>query len=134
MNTTTMQPSIVIRSWKIVYWVSTSIFSVAMFGAGIGNLVRADKIVQGILALGYPDYIMNILGIAKVLGVIALLVPGFPKLKEWAYAGFTIDLLGAFSSQLLHGAPLSVALPPFAFWLLSMISYYCYNQYMKHNR
>ena len=76
------------------------------------NLLRADVQKESIAALGYPDYLMTILGTAKLLGVIALLMPRFPLLKEWAYAGFTFDLLGASASHaFVHDPPMETALP-----------------------
>ena len=76
------------------------------------NLIRADIQKESIAALGYPEYLMTILGTAKLLGVVALLIPGVPLLKEWAYAGFTFDLLGASASHAFVGdPPMEIVLP-----------------------
>lgn len=76
------------------------------------NLMRADVQKESIVALGYPEYLMTILGTAKLLGVIALLIPSVPLLKEWAYAGFTFDLLGASASHaFVRNPPMETALP-----------------------
>ena len=78
----------------IGYWVATALFCLAMTAGGMMNLMRAEMQKEAMAALGYPVYLMTILGVAKILGVIALLIPKTPLLKEWAYAGFTFDLLG----------------------------------------
>ena len=83
---------------KIIYWTSTGLFSLFMLSSAIPNLLRAAEWVEVFTALGYPLYLLPFLGVAKLLGVIALMVPGFPKLKEWAYAGFTFNLSGAIYS------------------------------------
>jgi len=79
---------------------------------GIANLLKATPQVESMFILGYPDYLMTILGVAKLLGVLALLAPGFPLLKEWAYAGFTFDMLGASASHaFVKDTPSSIVLP-----------------------
>lgn len=83
---------------KIIYWTSTGLFSLFMLSSAIPNLLQAEEWVEVFTALGYPLYLLPFLGVAKLLGVIALMVPGFPKLKEWAYAGFTFNLSGAIYS------------------------------------
>jgi hypothetical protein len=85
----------------IIYWIATLLFCGTMGAGGLGNLLRAEEQVASIQALSYPPYLMTILGVAKLLGVVALLLPGCRLLKEWAYAGFTFDLLGAAASYAL---------------------------------
>ncbi len=68
----------------IGYWLATALFCLAMTAGGTMNLVRAEMQQEAMAALGYPDYLMTILGVAKILGVIALLILGVPLLKEWA--------------------------------------------------
>jgi hypothetical protein len=81
---------------KIIYWTATSLFAFMMFGSAIPDILSADLAVKGMHdGLGYPLYFIPFIGVAKLLGVIAILVPGFPRLKEWAYAGFCFDLIGA---------------------------------------
>jgi len=94
------------------YWIATGLFCLAMTAGGTMNLMRAEIQKESIVALGYPEYLMTILGTAKLLGVFALLIPGVPLLKEWAYAGFTFDLLGASSSHAFVGdSPMETLLP-----------------------
>lgn len=91
--------------------------------SGIMNLLQIDAALEVMRHLGYPEYLLPLLGIWKILGVLALLVPGFPLLKEWAYAGFAFDLSGAAYSHLAAGdGPIS-ALGPAVFLLLLAISY-----------
>lgn len=115
------------RLITIGYWVSTALFALAMTGSGIGMLMRAEPVMASTLGIGYPEYIATILGVSKLLGVVALLYPGFPRLKEWAYAGFTFNLVGAFVSHLLAGDPLVASVVPLAPWLLMVVSYLFYS-------
>lgn len=105
------------------YWLATSLFCLAMAAGGTMNLLRADVQKESILALGYPEYLMSILGIAKLLGVIALLIPGVPLLKEWAYAGFTFDLLGAAVSHAFVSDPLIETMLPIFVLGIAFASY-----------
>ena len=92
--------------------MATGVFCLAMTAGGTMNLLRAELQKESVVALGYPEYLMTILGTAKLLGVVALLMPRFPLLKEWAYAGFTFDLLGASASHaFVHDPPMETALP-----------------------
>lgn len=90
----------------IGYWVASAFFALQMLIAATGELFLsspAHEIVQIRIHEGYPAYLLTILGVWKLLGVIALLVPGFPRLKEWAYAGFFFDLTGAAASGIASG-------------------------------
>lgn len=105
------------------YWVGTGLFCALFAFGGASHLVRADVVAGGMAQLGYPAYVMTILGVAKLLGVVALLLPGRPLLKEWAYAGFTFDLLGAAASHAFAGSPLALTLRPLAVLALGAASY-----------
>ena len=84
------------KKTKILYWTFTGLFAFMMLGSAIPDVLSAQDAVKGMHdGLGYPFYFIPFIGVAKVLGVIAILVPGFPKIKEWAYAGLTFDLVGA---------------------------------------
>ncbi len=92
------------KTARRIYWAETGIVCLAMFSGGIMMLLRNPQNVQGITALGYPAYLCTILGVAKILGTLAILLGKRHRvLKEWAYAGFSFDLLGAAASYLLHG-------------------------------
>ncbi|XEC97451.1 DoxX family protein [Paenibacillus tarimensis] len=87
------------RGKMIAYWTVTLLLSAAVLLSGIGQLMQYGGNVELVKNLGYPLYILTILGIWKVLGVIALVVPGFPRLKEWAHAGIFFLMIGAALSH-----------------------------------
>jgi hypothetical protein len=108
---------------SIGYWITTALFALALAGSGVGDLMQAPQIAEGLAHLGYPPYLMTILGIWKMLGVVAILAPGFPRLKEWAYAGFAFELTGAAFSHVAAGigspvAPLVLLALGVASWAL----------------
>ena len=108
----------------ILFWVFTCLFSAVMIMSAIPNILSAPEWVEVFKQLGYPLYLLPFLGIAKLLGAIFLLIPGFPRLKEWAYAGFFFDLTGAVYSGLAVGGfdPQMLAmLVPFSLGALSYI-------------
>jgi hypothetical protein len=86
---------------KIAYWVSTGLVAAMSAMAAFAYLSGSPQAVEGFARAGYPQQLRVILGIAKPLGAIALLVPGLPKLKEWAYAGFTFAWISAFIAHYL---------------------------------
>jgi hypothetical protein len=106
----------------IGYWAATGILSAEFLMGGVFSLVRPPPVVAGIQHLGYPSYFALILGTWKILGVLALLAPRFPRLKEWAYAGIVFDLTGAAVSHLASGDG-SVALGPVFFLALTIASW-----------
>lgn len=106
-----------------LYWAATGLFCLVMAGGATANLLRLPPQVEAMETLGYPLYVMTILGTAKALGVIALLLPGQPILKEWAYAGFTIDLLGATASHAFVSDPIGPTIIPLVVLGLAAASY-----------
>jgi len=88
---------------KIIYWIATGLFTMGMFSSGLQQLFRQKEMVDLVVALGYPLYFMSILGAWKILGVIAVLIPRYKLLKEWAYAGFFFVMTGALISHLACG-------------------------------
>src|SRR5262245_16476476 len=91
------------KARKIIYWISTIWLALGMLSTGIVQLFHMKEEVDFILAMGYPAYFLTILGIAKILGVVAVLIPKFPLLKEWAYAGFFFAMSGAVFSHIAFG-------------------------------
>jgi hypothetical protein len=81
--------------------------------------------------LGYPNYFLPFIGVAKLLGIVALLVPGFPTIKEWAYAGFVFDIVGALYSHICVGDPPGQWLPIFIPLILLAGSYVFYHKKLK---
>jgi len=112
----------------ILFWVFTGLFSGFMLMSTIPNIMSTPEWVEIFKQLGYPLYMLPFIGVAKLLGIIALLVPGFHRLKEWAYAGMFFDLTGAVYSGLAVGGfdPLMlIMLVPYTLGTLS---------YMFHHR
>jgi hypothetical protein len=108
---------------KVTYWVSTLIVAAMMGFAAFAYLSGSPQAVEGFAKLGYPQHFRIILGVAKVLGVIALLAPGLPIVKEWAYAGFTFAWLGALVAHTLAHDPLSSRISPLVLLVLLAVSY-----------
>ena len=117
---------------KIFYWIFTGLLGVMMLFSSIPDLLIIPQAVEIISThLGYPRYLIPFLGVAKLLGVIAILVPGFPRLKEWAYAGFVFDLIGAMYSHIAVGDPLSAWAPIFIGFFIIAGSYIFYHKKLK---
>lgn len=87
----------------ITYWLATALLSFGMLGSGLAQIAHAQGMIDLVVPLGYPVYFLSIIGVWKVLGVIAILVPRFPLVKEWAYAGFFFVMTGALVSHLASG-------------------------------
>jgi hypothetical protein len=85
-----------------LYWIITGLFSAFMLFSAVPDILVIPDAVKFMTHLGYPRYIIAFLGVAKLLGVIAILVPGFPRIKEWAYAGLFFDLIGATYSGIAN--------------------------------
>ena len=96
----------------ITFWFVTALVFLAFLGSGIGNLVHAPNIARDMAHLGYPAYFSTILGTWKVLGALAVAVPAFPRVKEWAYAGMMFDLTGAAISRAVAGDGAPGVIPP----------------------
>ena len=116
---------------KAIYWIATLWLALGMFSTGILQLLKmkaegavAPPGVYGITKLGYPIYFLTILGIWKLLGVVALLVPKFPLLKEWAYAGFFFAMSGAVFSHIAVGDPMKEIFPSSVLLILTVISWH----------
>ena len=107
---------------KVAYWVSTVLLAAISFFAGFNYLSGSQQAVQGFAHVGYPQQLRIILGIAKPLGAIALLLPGVAKLKEWAYAGFTLAWISAFFAHYLAGDG-PRAFSPLVLLVLLVVSY-----------
>lgn len=112
---------------KIIYWIATIWLALGMLSTGAVQLFKA-KAGQGgvdmITHLGYPVYLLTILGAWKIAGVVAVLIPKFPLLKEWAYAGFFFVMTGAVFSHLALGDPVKELFPAFLLLLLTAVSWY----------
>jgi hypothetical protein len=115
------------RSIKILYWVFTGLFAAFMVFSAIPNIMVNQQSIDIFTQLGYPTYLISFMGWLKILGSIAILVPGFPRIKEWAYAGLFFDLLGAtYSSIAVAGfdPPMLFMILPFTLEALSYLYYH----------
>jgi len=113
---------------KIIYWIATIWLSLGMLSTGVVQLLKLKGDGPGSLDsmthLGYPVYFVTILGVSKILGVVALLIPKFPLLKEWAYAGFFFMMSGAIFTHIAAGNSMSEIFPSLLLLILIVISWY----------
>lgn len=109
---------------KIIYWITTAWLALGMTSTGIVQLIRQKEETEMIVRLGYPAYLLTLLGTWKILGVIAVLVPRLPLLKEWAYAGFFFTTTGAIFSHLAGGDGSNGLFGPSLLLVLTIISWY----------
>jgi hypothetical protein len=120
------------KKTNILYWTFTGLFAAFMLFSAIPDILVVPEAVEFMTKLGYPQYIIAFLGVAKTLGVIAILIPGFPRIKEWAYAGLFFDLVGAtYSNICVTGLQ-----PEMAFMIvifgLEALSYFFYHKKLTH--
>ena len=109
---------------KIIYWIATIWLSLGMLSTGIVQLLRTKEEVDMMTRLGYPVYFLTIIAVWKILGVVAVLMPKFPLLKEWAYAGFFIAMSGAIVSHLIVGHEARELFGPTLLLVLTVVSWY----------
>jgi len=112
---------------KIIYWFFTLWLALGMASTGAVQLFKAKEGaggVESVTHLGYPVYVLTILGIWKLLGVVAVLIPRFPLLKEWTYAGLFFAMTGAIYSHIAAGNPVSEMLPSMLLLILTILSWY----------
>lgn len=108
---------------NIIYWICTALVCAMMLFSAVMSFKPDEKSLAFMLHLGFGPHIPPFLAVLKIFGVIALLVQRFPRLKEWAYAGFTFDLLGALYSFIAVGDPVALWAPVPVFLVLLFVSY-----------
>jgi uncharacterized membrane protein YphA (DoxX/SURF4 family) len=114
---------------NILYWVFTGLYAAFIIFTSIPNVISSASSVEMIVKqMGYPAYFLPFIGVAKILGGIALLVPGFPRIKEWAYSGLMFDLIAAIYSFIALGLPVSNWVPMFLFVAVLGASYLFYHK------
>ena len=91
------------KTINVIYWITTGLILAMMLFSAASSFMENPDGAKMLAAIGYRPYVLHLLAVAKVLGVIAILTPGFPRLKEWAYAGFMFDLIGATYSFYISG-------------------------------
>ncbi|TKC05731.1 DoxX family protein [Pedobacter polaris] len=109
---------------KIIYWIATIWLSLGMLSTGIVQLIKMDEEVIKMKQVGYPVYFLTILAVWKILGVVAILIPKFPLVKEWAYAGFFFAMSGAIFSHLACGSSIIELFGPTLLLVLTIVSWY----------
>jgi hypothetical protein len=108
----------------IWYWIITGVLSFCIFFGGLAQTVQAQGVVQGFKPLGYPTYFISLIGVWKILGVIAILIPKFPLLKEWAYAGIFFAMTGAVISHIASDDIKVQIIAPFMLAIFTVLSWY----------
>jgi uncharacterized membrane protein YphA (DoxX/SURF4 family) len=108
---------------KIIYWTSTILVVLGMLPGGLGQIFHAKWSLDLVRLLGYPEYLLTIIGTWKVLGGIVLLIPRFSLIKEWAYAGFFIAMSGAIFSHLASAESMNKIIFPLALIILIVLSW-----------
>lgn len=116
------------KAISILYWLTTGLFAAAMVLSGIMGMQATPQNQAVMQQLGYPMYLGTILGVAKLLGAAVLLLPVGRALKEWAYAGFTIDVLGAAASWAFVGGGTVAVVIPGVYLLVLLASYFLWKQ------
>jgi hypothetical protein len=109
---------------KIIYWVFTAWLALGMTSTGIVQLIKTPEEIDLMTRLGYPVYFLTIIGVWKLLAAVAILVPKFPLVKEWAYAGMFFNMSGALVSHIIVGTPPVEFLPPILMLTLIFMSWY----------
>lgn len=112
---------------RIVYWIVTGLMAAFMLIASVPDVIRHPEAIKIFHHLGYPEYLLPFIGVAKILGVLAVLIPGFQRLKEWAYAGLVFDVVGALYSHIAVGDPASAWIFPIIGLTLILASYFLFH-------
>ena len=112
-----------LKTARVVYWVTTLLFVLLQAWSAVQYFTMAPRMVETFVGLGYPLYVMSFLAVAKSLGIVAVLWGRPALLKEWAYAGFTFDTLGAAWSHAGAGDPWFIVAVPLAFFVVQFVSY-----------
>lgn len=108
---------------KLGYWIATLVVAFVMIAGGVADFLLIEPVKETMDHLGYPHYFARILGAWKVLGGITIVIPGFERLKQWAYAGIFFDLTGAFMSHLAVGDGVGDFAPPLVITFILLTSY-----------
>ncbi len=116
------------RATNVVYWTSTALVAILMLQGGLMDAMRTDSALEVMRALGYPGYFAVLLGVAKLLGTAAILLPVPRTLREWAYAGFTFDVISAIVSIAVVGPVNWTMLIPFVALAFVQASYWTWRR------
>ncbi len=108
----------------IWYWIITALLSLCIFMGGLFQTLQSPDVLKGFKPLGYPTYFISLIGIWKMLGVIAILIPGFKLLKEWAYAGIFFTMTGAVISHIASNDIHPQIVAPAVLAVFAVLSWY----------
>ncbi|PJJ60480.1 DoxX family protein [Hymenobacter chitinivorans] len=122
------------RTLTRLYWALTGLFTMLMLMDGVAGILQVADGQAAMHQLGYPVYLMTILGTAKILGSVALLQPFFRTVKEWAYAGFAISFIGAALSWALSGGGVGMVLPPVVMLVALLGLHALWRQYERRDK
>ena len=117
------------KTTKNLYWIITIIFSLFMLMDGIAGVMRAEAGQEALKHLGYPMYALTIFGVAKIFGAIAILQTKFNTIKEWAYAGFAFNFIGAAASRAFAGDSFGLIIVPIIALAFMFLAYYLWKKY-----
>ncbi len=106
------------------YWIITAMLSFCIFSGGVAQALQVKGVVEGFKPLGYPTYFISLIGIWKVLGIIAILTPKFKLLKEWAYAGLFFTMTGAVISHIASNNVTIQIIAPVVLAIFTVLSWY----------
>lgn len=109
---------------RLWFWIITAILSFCIFSGGLAQAMQVKGVMEGFKPLGYPAYFISIIGVWKVLGVIAILIPKFPLLKEWAYAGIFFTMSGAVISHIASADVSIQIIAPIILAVFTVLSWY----------
>jgi hypothetical protein len=113
---------------RVFYWITTILFSLLMLFSAISSMISPVQATEFFKTISMPAYLISFLSVAKLLGVIAILVPGFQRIKEWAYAGLMYDIIGAAYCNYASGKTTAEWAPIFLFIALGFASYFLYHK------
>jgi hypothetical protein len=119
---------ITMKRTNILYWIFTGLLVPTLGIGSVSEIMGDPKSAEIITALHYPAYLSPFLGVARLLALIAIFIPGFPRLKEWAYAGLVFDVTGAVYSQIAIGNPVFHIIFPAVLLIAIFISYYLHHK------
>jgi hypothetical protein len=108
----------------IWYWIITGVLSFCIFFGGLAQTLQLQKTIEGFKPMGYPIYFISLIGIWKMLGIIAILIPGFKMLKEWAYAGIFFTMTGAVISHIASNDVKAQIIAPIVLAVFTVLSWY----------
>lgn len=104
--------------------MTTGLLGLVLMGSGVADLIAPPELVEFMTSLGYPAYLLYLLAVAKLLALLAIFAPKYPRLKEWAYAGVAFNMIGASYSHIMSGDPIGNILLPLVILAVAMTSWY----------